>query len=105
MKAETAISQGGWDEIVFENRNKAYGAYFIRKIYSKNVTIASIGALLIIVFVLAFPQIVALFKSDVVIEKPKLDTTVSFEQPHPVNPDQRHLPNSPPPPVSTVINV
>ena len=53
MKAETTISQG-WDEIVFENRNKAYGAYFIRKIYSKNVVIASIAALLIIIFVFVF---------------------------------------------------
>jgi protein TonB len=102
MKAETTLSQG-WDEIVFENRNKAYGAYFIRKIYSKNVTIASIAAFLIIVFVLAFPSIAAFFKSDVVIEKPKLRTTVSLEQPPPINPDQPPPPNIPPPPVKTII--
>src|SRR6478736_8266915 len=102
MKAETTISQG-WDEIVFENRNKAYGAYFIRKVYSKNATIASIVALIIIALVLAFPSIAALFKSDVVIEKPKLRTTVSLEQPPPINPDQPPPPNIPPPPVKTVI--
>jgi len=102
MKAETTLPQV-WEDIVFENRNKAYGAYFIRKIYSKNVTIASIIALLIIAFVLAFPSIAALFKSDVVIEKPKLRTTVSLEQPPPINPDQPPPPNIPPPPTKTII--
>src|SRR5882762_6221553 len=102
MKAETTVPQG-WEDIVFENRNKAYGAYFIRKIYSKNVVIASIASLLILAFVLAFPSIAALFKSDVVIEKPKLRTTVSLEQPPPINPDQPPPPNIPPPPVKTII--
>src|SRR5258706_8174015 len=102
MKAETTVPQG-WEDIVFENRNKAYGAYFIRKIYSKNVTIASIGALLIISFILAFPSLAALFKSDVVIEKPRLKTTISLEQPPPINPDQPPPPNIPPPPVKTII--
>jgi len=102
MKAETTIPQS-WDEIVFENRNKAYGAYFIRKVYSKNVVIASIASLLIIIFVLAFPSIAALFKSDVAIEKPRLRTTVSLEQPPPINPDQPPPPNIPPPPTKTII--
>lgn len=25
-------NQGSWDDMVFENRNKAYGAYFIRQV-------------------------------------------------------------------------
>ncbi len=102
MKAETTIPKG-WEDIVFENRNKDYGAYFIRKTYSKHVVIASVLALLIISFVLAFPSIAALFKSDVVVEKPRLRTTVSLEQPPPINPDQPPPPNIPPPPVKTII--
>jgi len=68
MKDETKSSKG-WEDIVFENRNKAYGAYFLRKTYSKNVVISSVLALLFISFVLAFPSIAAFFKSDEVIQK------------------------------------
>ena len=31
-----------WEDIVFENRNKAYGAYVIRNIYGKHVLLASL---------------------------------------------------------------
>jgi protein TonB len=103
MKAETTLPESGWEDIVFENRNKDYGAFFLRKIYSKNVVMAAVFALLIMSFMLAYPQIAALFKSDVVIEKPKLRTTVSLEQPPPINPDQPPPPNIPPPPVKTII--
>jgi protein TonB len=102
MKAETVLPKG-WEDIIFENRNKDYGAYFIRKAYSKHVVIASVFAVIIISFILAFPSIAAFFKSDVVVEKPKLRTTVSLEQPPPINPDQPPPPNIPPPPVKTII--
>jgi protein TonB len=96
--------QTGWDDIVFENRNKAYGAYFIRKIYSKNVLMAGVLALFVIFFGLAYPSIAAFFKSDdEVMKKPRLKTTVSLEQPPPINPDQPPPPSIPPPPVKTII--
>jgi periplasmic protein TonB len=34
----------GFDELVFENRNKEYGAYFLRKKYDRNVIISLITA-------------------------------------------------------------
>jgi len=103
MNVETTAPKG-WEDIVFEHRNKAYGAYILRRIYSKHVVMASIFALLIMSFVLAYPQIAAFFKGDdVVVEKPKLRTTVSLEQPPPINPDQPPPPNIPPPPVKTII--
>ena len=102
MKDEKKSSEG-WEDIVFENRNKAYGAYFLRRTYSKNVVISSVLALLFISFVLAFPSIAALFKSDEVMVKPRLRTTVSLEQPPPINPDQPPPPNIPPPPTKTII--
>jgi protein TonB len=34
----------GFDELVFENRNKKYGAYFIRKNYNGNVMVSLIAA-------------------------------------------------------------
>jgi protein TonB len=43
------------DEIVFEHRNKTYGAYILRKLYSKNLTKALILAVIILLAGLAYP--------------------------------------------------
>jgi hypothetical protein len=34
----------GFDEIVFENRNKAYGAYDLRKRYKSTTCLSTLGA-------------------------------------------------------------
>ena len=38
------IQNASMDDMVFENRNKSYGAYILRKIYNKNVTVSTIVA-------------------------------------------------------------
>lgn len=43
------------DEIVFEHRNKTYGAYILRKLYTKNLTKAVILAVIILLAGLAYP--------------------------------------------------
>jgi len=104
MSTQGKNQNEGWDDMVFENRNKSYGAYFIRKVYSKNVLLAGLFALFVIFFGLAFPTIAAFFKSDeAATKKPRLKTTVSLEQPPPINPDQPPPPSIPPPPVKTII--
>src|SRR5882762_8358585 len=93
-----------WDDMVFENRNKSYGAYFIRKVYSKNVLMALLLALFTISFGLAFPTIAEFFKGDEdVVKKTRIKTTVTLDQPPPINPDQPPPPSIPPPPVKTII--
>ncbi len=92
-----------WDDMVFENRNKSYGAYFIRKVYSKNVLMALILALFTISFGLAFPTLAEFFKGDEVVKKTRIKTTVTLDQPPPINPDQPPPPSIPPPPVKTII--
>jgi periplasmic protein TonB len=45
------ILTADWDDIVFENRNKEYGAYWLRKKYSKHINTAlaiTIGATLLL---------------------------------------------------------
>jgi periplasmic protein TonB len=37
MKTENGVSKS-WDDLVFENKNKEYGAYSVRKSYSQNLT-------------------------------------------------------------------
>jgi protein TonB len=43
------------DEIVFEHRNKTYGAYILRKLYNKHMTRAVILAIIILLAGLAYP--------------------------------------------------
>ena len=81
-----------WEDVVFENRNKDYGAYIIRKIYSKNLGYATAGTLVILLLTLAAPAIAALLKSDDVVEKKELTKVVTLDQPPPIDP------NVPPPP-------
>src|ERR1700716_3166383 len=59
MKTEEATSST-WEDLVFENRNKAYGAFSIRKSYSKNVVEALLCSMLLAAMVLMDPRILSL---------------------------------------------
>ncbi|MBL7137912.1 MAG: energy transducer TonB [Bacteroidales bacterium] len=47
------------EEMVFKNRNKAYGAYMLRKKYKKYIIISMIVAMLVMAGVVAYPIITA----------------------------------------------
>ena len=51
-----------FDDIVFENRNQEYGAYELRKKYSKRGTIALAISLLILIFAVGVPLIANIIK-------------------------------------------
>jgi periplasmic protein TonB len=53
MKSQKNIEN--FDDIIFEKRNKNYGAYYLRKMYEKNLTRALITALVFIIFSLSIP--------------------------------------------------
>jgi protein TonB len=84
------------DEIVFENRNKEYGAYELRKRYNKNVSRALFVAFLVLIFTAGTPFIMALRNSgankiiDETIQANLLDIKNQEEEPPP--------PPPPPPP-------
>jgi len=106
MKTSVTIIPKAWEDIVFENRNKDYGAYHNRKSYSKSIVIAAFITFLIMVFVLAFPAIKELFSSDDAAgDNSKLkQTTISLDQPPPISPNQPPPPDVRiPPPVKTII--
>ena len=46
-----------WDEIVFEKRNKAYGAYFLRKIYNKHLNISLAISATILLLAVTIPLV------------------------------------------------
>ena len=45
------------DEIVFENRNKNYGAYILRKLYNKHLMVSLLLAVFILCAGIAYPFI------------------------------------------------
>jgi len=106
MKAATTTVSQSWEDIVFENRNKDYGAYLNRKSYSKSVVMAGGITFLVLIFVLAFPAIKEFFgsfgeKEETVM---KNTTVVSLDQPPPISPNQPPPPDVRiPPPVKTII--
>lgn len=64
------MAQQRWEDIVFENRNKDYGAYVLRSIYGKNVISGTIVTLIIIGLVIISPKIAAMLKTEKVVEAP-----------------------------------
>jgi len=94
-----------WEDIVFERRNKDYGAYVLRKLYSKNVVVAVIITLSSIGLVFAIPYIAAFIKSqgEEEIVDTKVLTTVTLDQPPPITPNQPPPPKvDVPPPIKTI---
>jgi periplasmic protein TonB len=94
-----------WEDIVFERRNKDYGAYVLRKLYSKNVVTAVIIMLSSIGLVFAYPYIAAFIKSqgDQEVVETKVLTTVTLDQPPPITPNQPPPPKvDVPPPIKTI---
>lgn len=53
--------QKPWDEMVFEHRNRAYGAYVLRKGYSGNVVVGLGITILVVLFLIFYPSLAKLF--------------------------------------------
>lgn len=105
MKTEgVVLPQTTWDDIVFEKRNKEYGAYINRKNYSRYVFIALGITVAVLILVLAAPALANLLKSMKGPEEPKLkEMTVSLDQPPPITPQPPPPDIRIPPPVRTII--
>ena len=96
------IARASLDDIVFEGRNKGYGAYVLRGLYQRNVTRALIIATAIFALLVFFPLIAQFLKDrlpkddkknlqeNVLMEAPPLDDTKPPPPPPP--------PEAPPPP-------
>lgn len=105
MKTEgVVLPQTSWDDIVFERRNKEYGAYINRQNYSKYVLIALGITVVVLILVLAAPAIAEFLKSARGSDEPKLkEMTVSLDQPPPITPQPPPPDVRIPPPVKTII--
>jgi periplasmic protein TonB len=97
MKTQTtnvALPQQQWEDIVFEGRNQSYGAYVLRKIYSKHLLIAVFGTIALIALMVYGPAIAEMLKGEEEVEKvaPKKLVYTELSAPPPID-----KPKPPPP--------
>ncbi|OGX90751.1 energy transducer TonB [Hymenobacter coccineus] len=92
------IAQSSLDDIVFEGRNKNYGAYVLRQIYGRNVTRSLIIATALFALLIAFPLIAQYIKSRQPKEDVKKNLTENVLMDAPPLDDTK-----PPPPKLTTI--
>jgi len=91
-------------DILFEGRNKEYGAYDLRKTYNKRITTALIGTIALILLVLIGSAIANKLNEDKSLTPLKTTETtlqqIKPEEPPPPPPPPPKIP--PPPPVATI---
>lgn len=97
----------GWDdptsperaEMVFQNRNKAYGAYVLRTGYNRTTARALLASLFGFAFVISLPVIINLLSSGDNGEVHKsVEVTVELKEPPPLDKNEPPPPPPPPPP-------
>lgn len=90
------IMKAHMDDIVFDGRNKEYGAYVLRKSYEKHIRNGVIGGLFLFLLIVATPiisdKIANLSARDM---DEEIIVSLELEAPPPLNPDE---PPPPPPP-------
>src|ERR1035437_7597866 len=89
-----------FDDIVFEDRNKEYGAYKLRKKYNRNVSIALLIGILIMGTVIITPYINAK-ASDSRSRRAERQVEINMEKLD--QPNEQVAPPPPPPPPPTVV--
>lgn len=91
------LLNNNWLEIVFEGRNKSYGAYDLRKSVTKNTTKAFIIGTIIFAFLVSIPTIIRMIPDAQ--EDTTLDTKITaVKMPPKKEKPKENLPPPPPPP-------
>lgn len=101
----TDIFDRDWVELVFDGRNKDYGAYVMRKRQGRNTFLGLIISLVLGVTLIVGPRIVAAL-SDLIPEEEKLKNTevVTMEEPPPIDKNEPPPPPvEPPPPLKSTV--
>lgn len=84
------------DDIVFEGRNKTYGAFRLRRLYDKHMSRAMITGIVFFLLVISSPQIIRMVKGFLPTPKDELVMKeVTLAEPPPIDPKK---PPPPPPP-------
>ncbi len=100
----TSVLAEGRNELVFENKNKIYGAYDLRVKYNRTVTIALIITATTFLFAVSLPMIIAWIKQqqeELVV--PIDNTVIDLTAPPPIDEAEPPPPPPPPPPVMETV--
>jgi len=73
---KTEITRSSWDDLIFESRNKEYGAYCLRKSHNENVAKGFFVALLFGAFVFGVVQVAALLNVKIEIIPPTINGSI-----------------------------
>ncbi|MDI1234506.1 MAG: energy transducer TonB [bacterium] len=102
MEVKLDYHKQSMDEIVFDARNKNYGAYVLRQLYEKHLLKALGISVFVFVFTMFSPKIVKNLGLFAAAEEEQTDTTVlTLVAPPSIKPDEP--PPPPPPPVEPVL--
>jgi len=98
------ILNADFDDLVFENRNKSYGAYDLRKKYQRHVLLALLIALAIYVLGFSMPYILEILRPAPKANPVKIIKVTELSEPPPIdkNTPPPPPPDLPPPPPKTV---
>jgi periplasmic protein TonB len=88
------------EDIVFKNRNKEYGSYFLRKNYRKYVTISLIIGFLTVGAVVAYPLINAYINKSRLIREKEKEVGVTIDN---LKAEEAPPPPPPPPPPEVMV--
>lgn len=103
--ADTHWLKNSVDDIVFEGRNKEYGAYLLRRLYDKHMTRGLLTGAIFFLLVVSSPFIIRAVKGILPAKEAKEDLTmreVVLAEPPPIDPLQEPPPPPPkvdPPPI------
>jgi periplasmic protein TonB len=95
-----------FDEIVFENRNKEYGAYVLRKKYNRNMNIAFAISIATLLLAISIPTILDKLNELTAEEVKVQEVDLTLADPPPLDKDEPPPPPpppDPPPPVQETI--
>lgn len=86
-----------FNDIIFEGRNKSYGAYLLRNLYPQNLSKAAVIGGVLFVLLVCIPLIASIL-SELLPEEKMVEVNVELMQPPPID-ETKPPPPPPPPPV------
>ena len=92
------------NDIVFEDKNKNYGAFALRRNHNKNIAIALLITAVAFTLAVSMPKIIELISAKMEEDMPAIDiTTVDLTPPPPLDETLPPPPPPPPPPVMETV--
>ena len=94
------------EDLLFEEKNKTYGAFQLRQSYQRHLIIAALGGILFVLLAIFGPRLAALLSTEEVVEAPpaRIVSVTELDAPPPLDETKPPPPppDIPPPPVEVI---